>query len=399
MACVLYITYNGLLEPLGQSQVFQYLKKLANNHKIILVSYEKAHDWAQVPKRDALMKLVKDAGILWLPLRYHKRPSGLATLYDLIVGIFVCVYLSVRHRTEITHARSYIPSVIALILKRLFKKRYLFDMRGFWADERVDGGIWQPNSRLYHLAKWFEKKFLTHADVVVSLTHAGVTAMRQFPYLKNRPPQFEVIPTCTNLDLFQPIQHSKNKKADLFTLGYVGSVGTWYLFDQVLECFKILLKICPDSRLLIINRSEHEYIQERLRMYGISEKTVEMKAAEHATVGAIIAQEMDAGIFFIKPVFSKKASSPTKMGEFLACGIPCLANSNVGDVEKILVDEVGVVIHDFSAHEQEQAIRNLLSLVENPETKKRCVAVAHQYFSLDNGVRTYEQIYHSLLVS
>ena len=51
MARVLYITYDGLLEPLGQSQVLQYLKKLAEYHEITLVSYERTADWAEVDKR------------------------------------------------------------------------------------------------------------------------------------------------------------------------------------------------------------------------------------------------------------------------------------------------------------------------------------------------------------
>jgi glycosyltransferase involved in cell wall biosynthesis len=272
MAHILYITYDGLLEPLGQSQVFQYLKKLAEHHEITLVSYEKAPDWA---KRKALEKSVKEVGIRWVSLRYHKRPSALATAYDLLVGLFLCSYLSIRYRIQIVHARSYVPSVIALALKRIFNKRFIFDMRGFWADEKVDAGHWRTHSRIYRVAKWFEKQFLTHADVVVSLTHAGVSAMQQFPYLKNRLPQFEVISTCTNLELFRPsVENSKH----LFTIGYVGTTGNWYLFDPVMACFKILLKIRPNTRFLIINRGEHEYIQERLSAYGIGQ--VEIRTAD-----------------------------------------------------------------------------------------------------------------------
>jgi glycosyltransferase involved in cell wall biosynthesis len=389
MAHILYITYDGLLEPLGQSQVFQYLKKLAEHHEITLVSYEKAPDWA---KRKALEKSVKEVGIRWVSLRYHKRPSALATAYDLLVGLFVCSYLSIRYRIQIVHARSYVPSVIALALKRIFNKRFIFDMRGFWADEKVDAGHWRTHSRIYRVAKWFEKQFLTHADVVVSLTHAGVSAMQQFPYLKNRLPQFEVISTCTNLELFRPsVENSKHS----FTIGYVGTTGNWYLFDPVMACFKILLKIRPNTRFLIINRGEHEYIQERLSAYGIGQ--VEIRTAEYSEVPKFISQ-MDATIFFIKPVFSKQASAPTKLGEFLACGVPCLANAGVGDMEKILADEgVGIVVHEFSAHELEQAVHHLLNLVDDPETKKRCVAVAHRYFSLDDGVQSYNKIYQSLV--
>jgi glycosyltransferase involved in cell wall biosynthesis len=399
MAHILYITYDGLLEPLGQSQVFQYLKKLAESHDITLISYEKPHDWANAPKRLALQNAVKNVGIRWVPLRYHKRPSALATAYDLLVGSIVGTYLSLRYRIQIVHARSYVSSVIALVLKRLFNKRFIFDMRGFWPDERIDGGLWRPNSRIYKVAKWFEKQFLTHADVVVSLTHAGVAAMQQFPYLKNRLPQFEVITTCTNLALFRPMPNAANveNSEQSFTIGYVGCTGRWYLFDPVVACFKILLRIRPHTRFLIINREEHEYIQERLNAYAIPKAQVEIRTADYSEVPKFMSQ-MDATIFFTKQVFSTQAAAPTKLGEFLGCGVPCLTNGGVGDVKEIINHEkVGVIVDEFSRETLEQALTRFLNLVAEPSTRQRCVTAARNRFSLDDGVKNYDRIYQSLV--
>jgi len=396
MARVLYISYDGLLEPLGQSQVLQYLKKLAACHEITLVSYERKADWAEVAKRKALKKIVKDAGIKWIPLRYHKSPTALATSYDLLRGFFVCTYLSIRYRIQIVHARSYVSSVLALALKRIFKKRFIFDMRGFWADEKIEAGTWQPNSRIYQASKWFEKQFLTNADVVVSLTHAGVSAMKQFPYLKDSLPRFEVISTCTNLDLFRPISKQNNKP---FTLGYVGATINRYMLDPVIECFKIILKIQPNSRFLIINKGEHEYIQERLNAHAISKDQVELRTAEYSEVPKLMS-EMDAHILFIKPVFATLATAPTKFGEFLACGIPCLSNQGAGDMDTILVEEnVGVVLNEFySITKLEKSVVKLLQLVKEPNMKQRCISVAYKYFSLNEGVKKYNEIYKSLIL-
>ena len=266
-------------------------------------------------------------------------------------------------------------------------------MRGFWADEKIDAGTWQPNSRIYRLAKWFEKQFLTNADVVVSLTHAGVSAMKQFPYLKDNLPRFKVIPTCTNLDLFSPIPKQKNKQ---FTLGYVGTTINRYMFDPVIECFKIFLKIHPNSRFLIINKGEHQYIQERLNAHRIPKEQVELRTAEYSEVPQLMS-EMDVNILFVKSVFSTLATAPTKFGEFIACGIPCLSNQGAGDMEKILVDEaVGVVVNEFSIKELEQAVLKLLELVKEPQIQQRCIFVAYKYFSLEERVKQYHDIYQNI---
>src|SRR3989344_5836191 len=157
MARILYISYDGLMEPLGQSQIWQYLRLLAKDHPITLLTYEKKQDWQDAVARENLKSEVRRAGVKWIPLRYHKRPTVPATAYDLWVGLVVSSYLVASRRIQIVHARSYVPSLLALALKKSFGVMFLFDMRGLWADERLDAGLWRGGSLLYRLAKYFEK--------------------------------------------------------------------------------------------------------------------------------------------------------------------------------------------------------------------------------------------------
>jgi len=398
MARVLYISYDGLMEPLGQSQVFQYLQKLARDHEITLVTYEKKFDWGDKNRRVTLARTVQETGIFWIPLRYHKAPSVMATAYDLFIGLIVCAWSVKKHRICIVHARSYVPSVIALALKKLMGVCFLFDMRGFWPDEKVDGGSWSQSSRIYKVTKWLERKFLIQADAIVSLTRTAVEDIKLFPYLENIRKRFEVIPTCANLELFRPLGlHALGGKEDRsFVLGYVGSVGTFYLFDEVLKSFKVLYKIKDNAKLLIINRGQHGYIYKCMKAHKIEPDRVELKSVPYNKVAMEI-NRMDAGIFYIKPIFSKRASAPTKFGEFLGCGIPCLSNAGVGDSESILVGEnVGVAIGGFSDEDHERGIQKILRLVKDSRIMDRCLEVAKTHFSLGKGVRAYDNLYREL---
>lgn len=395
---VLYISYDGILEPLGQSQVLSYLERLSTHHQIFLITFEKECDWAKTKKRGELESRVKESGIRWISLRYHKRPSAFGTAFDIFQGTLVGIWLSLRHQIQIVHARSYVPSVMALVLKRLFGLKYVFDMRGFWADERVDGCLWPKYGWLYRITKVLERGFLLSADWVVSLTEAAVDEMRQVPYLQRSMPTFEVITTCANLELFKPDASEQSTQEDdkPFTLGYVGTVGVWYLFDETLQCFKLLRQVIQDARLHILNRGDHAYIRERLNYHQIDPEAVRLEVTDHAGVARAMCQ-MDAGIFFIKPVYSKISSAPTKLGEFLGCGVPCLGNAGVGDMYSILEGEqVGVALHDFSEKSMRDAVAKLLDLSRHPEIKNRCRDVALKYFSLDNGVRDYDRIYCEL---
>lgn len=394
MPGVLYISYSGMLEPLGQSQVLAYQEHLAADHPVHLVSFERPEDWGRVNEREAVVRRMKSAGIHWHPLRYHKRFSVFATAWDIMCGALKGRHLVRKHGLAIVHARSYVSSVMALMIKNSTGVKYVFDMRGFWADERVDGGLWPRSGRMYRVAKWFEKRFLLSADHVVSLTQAAVREMARFDYLQERMPPVTVIPTCADLARFTPMLCEQGGAG--FVLGYVGSAGTWYLFDEVAACFAQLLRLQPDARFLIVNRGEHAYIRDRLAAAGVPAELVELTSATHAEMPRQMAR-MDAGIFFIKPVFSKQASAPTKLAEFLGCGIPCLGNAGVGDMAQVLEGEqVGVALKGFDEASLIEGIQQLLQLAQDPATRERCVASAKRNFSLDEGVRRYAAVYQKL---
>lgn len=394
MIGILYISYDGMLEPLGQSQVISYLKSLSINRRIYLISFEKSRrsdnslEWAYIEK------ILKNSDIIWYPLKYHKKPSAIATSWDIINGIFLGTYLIIRHRLKIIHARSYVAAVIALSIKKFTAAKFLFDMRGFWVDERIDGGIWLPNSLMYKIAKWFEKKFLLNADHVVSLTNASFKIINELDYLQKKLPLISVIPTCADLTKFRPFEE-QNRYSD-FVLGYVGSAGTWYEFDAVVTCFIKLRQIKKTAHLLIINNNAQSYIMERLQLANAPIEAVELIAVSHSEIPNQMAR-MDAGIFFYKQTYSRLACSPTKFGEFLGCGLPCLSNTGVGDMAEILENEkVGVALNSFDDNALINGIIKLLVLCEDSSTRWRCVEVAHKYFSLEDGVLKYSTIYKQL---
>lgn len=391
---VLYISYDGMLEPLGQSQVLAYLQRLAADRRIHLISFEKPGDWAHKAERNRVAYDIAGAGIVWHPVRYHKRPTAIATGWDILCGATLGIWLVLRYGLGLVHARSYVSSVMALTIKRLTGIKYLFDMRGFWADERVDGGLWPRDGRMFRVAKSFERRFLLAADHVVSLTHAAVAEMQRFPYLLGRMPPVTVIPTCADLTQFKPLPRLGG--ATGFVLGYVGSAGTWYLFDEVVACFVQLRVLLPDARFLIVNRGEHAFIQERLMAAGVPDTAVELLTATHSEVPRQMAR-MDAGVFFIKPVFSKQASAPTKFAEFLGCGIPCLGNAGVGDMAEVLEGEgVGVALKAFDDDSLRKGLLRLLQLTQEPTTRACCVATAHRHFSLQEGAARYAAVYQQM---
>ena len=123
MPHVLFISYNGLIEPLGLSQILPYVRGLASSYHMSLLSFEKrvrsAADDAAAQNR--VVADLAERGIGWERLRYHKRPSLPATLFDIAHGIVRAVRLTQREPIALIHARGYVPAAIVWGIKRWLK--------------------------------------------------------------------------------------------------------------------------------------------------------------------------------------------------------------------------------------------------------------------------------------
>jgi len=397
MSNILYITYDGLLEPLGMSQVWQYQKKLGKDHNVIILSYEKSEDLINI---HALELEIKKSDVVWVRLSYHKSPSLIATTYDIFYGFISVLRIIKKYDVDFIHSRSYVATIIAYLVNKKTDLNYIFDMRGFWADEKVDGGVWKKTSFLYKFIKYIERKLLFNAEQIVTLTHAGKKDIKSLKCTKDSIDRISVIPTCANLDIFRPfLLEGLNIEEDVFVLGYVGSVGTFYMFDEVLKSFKKLIKVKKNSKLIIINKNQHDYIKSCIHKENMKDLDIEVRSADYQDMTKEI-NAFDAGIFYIKPSFSKRSSSPTRLAEYLGCGKPCITNYGVGDTEYVISSgNVGVILKDFSDDSHIRGIEELLTLVNDPEVSTRCVNISKKYYSLDKGVNEYNKLYSRMIDS
>jgi glycosyltransferase involved in cell wall biosynthesis len=182
-----------------------------------------------------------------------------------------------------------------------------------------------------------------------------------------------------------------------FVVMYPGKIGTFYLIDEMLDFFKVMSDRVPNAVFLVVTNDEPGELVKRAGVIGIREGNVR-------AVNGVPFEEMpdylriaDAGLFFINP-YKKLGSSPIKMGEFLASGVPVVINPGVGDTEEMVRGEnVGVVVERFSGEDYARAIDGLFRLKEEGEDlRKRCRTTAIRYLSLELAVGKYDKIYKLL---
>jgi glycosyltransferase involved in cell wall biosynthesis len=405
----LYLCYFWINEPLVQTQVLPYLREIRKGGtEVSLLTFER--DVLTKEQIAETKKQLADEGIEWNFLRYHKTPSVPATVFDILNGAFFVWKKLRRSKIDILHARVHVPALMGALARKFSfsgKTKLIFDIRGFFPEEYTDAGNWKENGAIYKTVKRVEKWLFKVSDGFIVLTEKA--RMILFPEsLETGFDKFgrpvEVVPCCVNLQRFAAAnENSRRQIRQQFNLEnrqvitYVGSLGTWYLADEMADLMEAAHKLDETTFAMILTQSPPEIMAEKLKKRGFTENDFLVKKVLHSEIPEYLSAA-DAAISFIKPCYSKLSSSPTKIAEYLAGGLPIITNRGVGDVaEQVEADNVGVVVEEFNAESYNNALLKLHNLAKDTDIKERCRESAKKRFDLEAiGGEKYRRFYKRL---
>ncbi|WP_370195810.1 glycosyltransferase [Aurantimonas coralicida] len=391
-----YLTRNGLLEPLGQSQVMAYLRGLSRDYAITLITYEKPEDWADAAARARARADCEAHGIRWLPQQFRPSPKIIAPALSMARMIWLVRREVRRGGIRLIHARSYIPAAVALAVSRMTGVPFLFDMRALWPEELITAGRLRRGSTMHRAITKTERACLAGSSGVVSLTHAAVAHLNSVYPRELAEQRLVVIPTCADLDRFRPPAVRKTGARVHSCIGTV--LSGWFRTDWLAAWLAAAAARDPQARFDIVTRDDPAKVREALDAGGA--------LAERLTIGPRKPQDMPDTVrghdlsvmFYAGGQMSELGRSPTRMAEILGTGLPVVANDGVGDVERIIEKyRVGVLVAGPAPGQMASALAALDALMADPDLPIRCRMAAEEVFSLKAGTEAYAALYASVL--
>lgn len=394
MVSALYVTRNGLLEPLGQSQVMSYLLGLSIDHKITLITCEKADDWTDSARMAQARAECAAHGIRWKPQRFRARPKLISPAVGLLSVTWRAWGAVKRGDAQLIHARSYLPAAVAWTVWKFKGTPFIFDMRALWPEELITAGRMRRGSGLHRALQWLERICLRDAAAVVSLTEAAVEHLKQqYPH-ELACQRVRVIPTCADLDRFTPPVETPQAHVH----GCIGTVlSGWFRLDWLTAWFRAVARKNPKAEFEVVTRDDADEVRTRLDPEGTL-PNLSIYACAPEQMHEAIRRQVASVMFYAGGEVSELGRSPTRMAEILGCGIPVVANDGVGDVGRIVRDyRVGVIVADSSDSAMDAAVEELAQLRADPELPARCRRAAEEVFSLKGGTEAYRALYGEIL--
>ena len=379
-------------ESLAESQVIPYVNLISKFSEVHIISYEK--DELTNIKKKIISSKFKSYKIRWSSKKYHKSPRMLATIYDILSMVYLLVLDRQKNKMHYVHCRSYVTCFAAFFYSSFFSRvRYIFDMRAFWPDEMVSAKTLRKPSVLYFLLKKIETILISNSYATIVLTHAARKYLLSKSEFNNK--KIYTIPTC--VDHFKFDENNSEKDLSIQENIVVGTIGTinsgWFMMKEFAIFLSLFKETNPKTTFRVVTKDNPEQLLSQLSSFGILKEDIEIYSASSDKMPDEIAK-FDIIVMFFISSFSKLGSAPTRFGEALASGIPCVVNSGVGDLDKIVHENnVGVVAREFSDTAMRENCNEIISLLGDDSINRRCREVSKKYFSLELADRYYEELY------
>jgi glycosyltransferase involved in cell wall biosynthesis len=400
---VLYITFDGLLEPLGQSQVLKYVCGLARRGiPHVVLSLERTSATDNRTLIEATERELAVAGVTWVRGIYHGQTLR-NVLGDLVQAYRIACAVFDSMPVACIHARSYLAALVACALQFTRGVPYVFDMRGNWVEEKAAQRGWPTGGLKHQTAKRVEKLLLQRSASIITLTEVQANDLRDnHSNIVTKKP-LVVIPTCCDYDAFTPNDDRhcipmevRSRIKGKLVVGFVGSVNPSYKVAESLRLFRLLLDERPDAYLLCLTRQTEE-LQRLVWAAGIPAEADTITSAEHMNMPDWLSC-LDWALLLLSNTEAQRGAMPTKLAEFLASGVRLIQYGGNSEISRrVLEAQAGIVLNSLSDGDLKLAASFIArAQVTGPQvdlTRQR----SRPYFGLENGLDKYHDIITRLM--
>lgn len=369
---IVYLIFNeDITSALIRRQVIELLEEIKSKAQEIDITLLAFLSPLSIVKRFSLLKKMKidmakknvGLGIIPLPVPWpfpHFKFKRLDVGYRThgywsrwairILPVFVwpvMIYYRFVLNARIFHCRSYPTASAAVRLKQLniCPIKVIFDPRSDFPEENVTSGNWNKDDANYNFWKKLETVLLNQSDAVACIAKCYADEYKKIaPRAKIffAPNNVDCKLFARDIDERKRLRKSLGVSDDELVFGYLGAMTSsgWhrpFLYRVLIE--SLLQTNIPFRFIFLVPRHSNAIIEREFKSH-IEAGRVILINPNYDEVGRYLSV-CDYGVMLLH---DKKNVVGTKIGEYLASGLPIIVNENcVGAVDLIAAECVGLV--------------------------------------------------------
>lgn len=249
-------------------------------------------------------------------------------------------------RPDIVYAYSDKPLYLTFPLKKIFRFRFVFDMRGDNLDELKARGA---SKKYLSVLSKIHSKAINSTDLVFTVSssykiNSKAKILPKFNYYDGEVFRYNEA---------QMLEKKKELKLeDKFVFVYTGNTHYYQFLDETVRFFSQFLGKHNDSYFIIITEHDSSKIISLLQKYCVQEKNYLIKSLPQSGISEL-QQIADISFLLREDLPLNHHSFPTKFAEYLASGVPVLMTPYIYSIAPMVKENnLGEVIdikNDYSA--------------------------------------------------
>lgn len=401
--CVL--VYNSFLDPLFQNLMLGYMKTLRANSEwtFHLITFEQPEYSMTESECVRLQSELGSLGIVWHPKRHHTgKLLLLKKAYDFISLFGLLLRLRVSG-TRVIWSFANVAASLSWVYSKLLRFQTIIYSYEPHSQFMVELGLWSQRSLKYRILNFLETKAGQEADYVLT----GTSYMESELLVVKKQGKVFRAPTSVDENDFYfrkqgrldvQLRHGVNPNEKIIL--YVGKFGGLYYTYQILLLFKILnQELDPTIRFIVITSNPAEEIKAYCDQIKFDyDKIIYLTKVSSEDI-KIYMSAADLGISAVPPTPSQKYRSPTKVAEYLLCGLPFVTCQGVSEDDiVVLQNNVGVVVTDFSEASIRKSMPEITKILNLEKSKivASCRATGVRYRAKSNVDQLLMRIFNEL---
>lgn len=345
MRSIFVFAYYSYKDPVFQSAVLPYLQlKYTEPVQFILLTWEQEAFKLGQKERKEISGFLKEQNIQWYATKWHSgRFKLIKKVYDFLAGLWLSLRLIRKHKCQKIYSEGFPGAIIGHYLSKLSAKPHIIHTFEPHADYMRDAGVWEADSWEYRMIKRLEIPIANHAQYVITATEAYAKLLQK----RATQAAIKVIPSCIDYQQYQfSVEHrialrDKLQLKDSDTLFiYIGKIGGMYMEAELFQFIKQVLDMEEGVKFFLGTNYPEEQLKAELENRQISADRVMHKFLDKLEVPQYLSAA-DIAFCGIRPIPSRRYSSPIKNGEYWACGLPVIMPKGISD-DYLQAQELGV---------------------------------------------------------
>ena len=257
------------------------------------------------------------------------------------------------------------------IIKKITRKKWFFDVRDLWIDASIELGFLKKNSFFEKISRVYERICYHNCDIITVTTEEikkKIADDYNIPIKK-----ISILSNGVDIKLFKPSSVKNNR------LIYTGNIGYAQDLEKIILAVKKVNKNFPLEFYLIGDGDIKNDLIELVKKEGLENIIIFITTLDREKIPTLIAESL-IGIAPLKDFVSLRYAIPTKVYEYMSCGIPFLATGK-GEIEYLIkISKAGIL----AENDINSIYKKIINLIEN---KKMIIEMG------DNGRQFVEKYY------